>query len=258
MEAQKVSKRLLRVYLVIFASYLVMSGAAQSQTFHNIGYMGEEGASNIGMSFMTSETNYETEAGSLFDLDRKLFGVDVGLNMGDDLAVFGTVGRIISTELVDYRDFKGEGFQFGFGAKTAAYKGEKAHIVPYGQFSYLNEEMTYKASDAAATKIKADGDAYEFIVGAIFKLVSNPRFSPYFGFELFPLNKGEIKFKEDVTAVGTGSTAIAADARTIEYKRDDVLNIKFGASALFGNFSLRGEAIMISETTFLFGTSFLF
>jgi hypothetical protein len=237
---------------------LLTSTSALAQTYHNIGYMGVDGAAAVGLDFMTSKAQFETKSGSDFDLERKIFGLDVGLNMGDGVAVYGSLGRIMSTEWSEFRNFKGEGFVFGFGAKTEAYTGVKGKIVPYAQFNYVIEDLEYKATDTATTKVKAENSIYEFVVGSVFVMTSNPRFSPYAGFEIFPINSGEIKFKEDVPTIGTGSTAISINSRTFEFNRDDVINLKFGASAAFGNFMLRGEAIMISETTFMASAGFLF
>ncbi len=244
--------------LVAVASFVFAVSTASAQTYHNIGYLGADGAAAVGLDFMTSKVQFETKSGSDFDLERKIFGLDVGLNMGDGVAVYGALGRIMTTEWSEFRNFKGEGFEFGFGAKTEAYTGVKGKIVPYAQFNYVIEDLEYKATDTATTKVKAENSIYEFVVGSVFVMTSNPRFSPYAGFEIFPINSGEIKFKEDVPTIGSGSTAISVTSRTFEFNRDDVINLKFGASAAFGNFMLRGEAIMISETTFLASAGFLF
>lgn len=245
----------MRFLLFLVVSAIVGAGESWAASFHQLSWFGPDASAVVGMSFLNSNTSYETESGSSFAFDRKMFGVDAGFNMGDDVAVFGQFGRAMSVELEDVRDLKGDGYSFGFGAKTIAYSGTKAMIIPYGVFNYITEEMKYKVPNTD-DELKADVSMYEFTVGVIFALNTNPNFKPYAGFELFPLNEGKMKFDDTTATVGTGTKAIKTD--TEKYKRDDVIALKFGAAANFANFVLRGEATMISETTFLFGAGFLF
>lgn len=242
----------------LFAAFIVVlcATSAFATSFRDNPWVGKQDESNISLSFLTSKTEYETEGGANFDLDRNLFGASLGYNLGDDFIVFGDFGRVMTTELVDFRDFKGDGYLFGFGAATVAYQGQRGRVMVHAGFYDWIETMKYKPDTAGAADVKADVGMYDFLVGTIFALKANPKFTPYAGLELFPLSQGEMKFKDQITEIGTGANKLAVK-QTTKFKRNDVIDLKFGGEVTLDKFILRGEATMISEMTFLFSAGFI-
>lgn len=169
--------------------------------------------------------------------------------------MYGSLGRIMTSELDEFRDFNGDGFTFGVGAKTVAMRGEKASILPYAQFSYVMEDLSFKASDAARKEVRGDGSLYDFVLGCQFALNTTPNLTTYAGIELFPLNEGELEFKEVPPRLSLAGSDLNFK-RVTEFRRRDVLDLKFGAIANLDRFSMRGEVTIIAETSFLFGAGF--
>ena len=248
---------------ILAAAILLLSSAAQAHSFVELTNQGSKTKnSEVGGAFAVSKTDYKTKDGKIFTLDRKSLGFSSIYDVGEGTNVFVQMGRTVRAELEDFSDYNGDGYEAGAGLSTLAYRGEKSAIYGYGRFNYQSEDMSFTKGDQ---KLKSSLDFYEFSVGLLASLTTNPKLHPYAALEVYPINQGKIKSKVDDKSAAAALAKLTENSKeapdfskTIEFQRSDILGMRIGAATHVQDFTLRGEMTMITETTFLVGAGFSF
>jgi hypothetical protein len=190
--------------------------------------------------FAQSKITYEGHHHD-FDIDRTILGGDVSYGATQDVDVYGLLGFVAKTEVEDLDD-DGKGFVFGFGVRGRVYQQGRLRASAYGQLVWTNEEID-GSQGGIDYDLKISTQALD--VGGVAGFLVTQRFMPYAGVEIVPYNDGESKYKPK---------AGGSDKEDID--RDDILNLKFGASVGFGqSASARAELTLLGETTFVAGLS---
>jgi hypothetical protein len=200
---------------------------------------GRAGASHVSGVFASSDVEYETD-GADPDIERTIIGAEYSYGFSADSDVVAQVGIIIDSE-IDLLDYEGEGFLFGGGARTIFKRDGQMTVHGFALFSYQKEDFE---DEVAGIDYSLDATTYELHLGSVAAYAVTPTVSAYGGAELLLLNDGEVE-----SDPGDGDS---------DLERDDIFNLKLGANIAVDSLTIRPEATLFGEQTFLLavGTAF--
>ncbi len=183
------------------------------------------GTSDFMATLAFSDVDYDNEkAYGNTTIERTILAGSFAMKASSDFDFMGQFGFIMDSEFEGV-DKDGSGFMFGAGIRTDVFPEGRAKVNAYGLFNYLSE----KYSD-----IDLDVSIIELHLGATMNYALNYKFQPFFGLELVPFSDGEAKMGD----------------YSGDFERDDLFNLKFGATMNLDKVNLQASLTAMAEQTF--------
>jgi len=178
-----------------------------------------------GLSF--ADIEYAHEGSNDVDVDRKIIFAGISTPLSSSVDLMGQFGFIIEAEFEGVQD-EGTGWVLGFGPKFVASETTDYRIFGNLFLNAIKEsyDLNVGELEVAIWDLQASATV-EFIV-------SSSTIKPYAGIDLLLKSDGEVAF---------GS--IKSDI-----EKDDLLNLKFGATLNLDSVAIRPEATIFGDQTF--------
>jgi hypothetical protein len=191
---------------------------------------------SVGASLGLSKVEYEYSRGDWeFAISRKTLGLGLVSSLGSGANLLLQAGYVFKSEYED-TDWEGKGWMLGGGVNFLLHKGSRVSVLGYGLLNYTQEEYEYHE------KLDADLTLTDLHLGALFMFRAGPRAVLYVGPDFVPYSEGEIKFSDK--------------HRGEDFEREDVLNLKIGASIAAGSVVIRPEVTLMNEQTLMLTVDF--
>lgn len=190
---------------------------------------------SVGGSLGFSKVEYKYDDDYTFDLDRKTLGLGLVSNLGGNVNLLFQAGYTFESEYED-TDWKGKGWMLGGGVNFLFHRGAKVDFIGYGLLNYIQEEYKWRK------RLTADLTMMDLHLGGLVMFKASPRVGLYIGPDFVPYSDGEIKFSDKHHGE--------------DIQRDDIFNLKVGASIVGDGVIFRPEITFMNEQTIMLTVDF--
>ena len=227
----------------------ILAVPAEAQLIVDISSKAESGQLELGGTLSNSEIDYDGQYAGGGDVDRSVLGVYAAYGISARADFYIGAGYILDTKPQQLPE-DGDGFLVAAGTRCLVMERDRLYVLAYGQLQYVSEDYGSESYVSGAARFhgyygdvvvtrEADATSLEVSLGVVGKYVLADTLSVYAALEAVPYCDGESDVSYDSIAY-TGTD-------NIEYERDSIINVRFGAHVDLQTWLLRAELTTLGE-----------